>query len=268
MDWGRLKTIFIIAFLTLDVFLLTQLVNKQQHNQLDVKADVSLEENLNNDNIDYSGLPKDPVRDTYMSANTKIFSESEMSALKEQKVTNPDGSAILSELEKPFKLSEKHDKQEIDQFVKNNVLYGDMYDFGSYDKENGKITYYQKYKDKLLFDNKSAHLILHVNKNKEINSYEQTMLQDIKPISDKEEVLSAMRAVEVIYRKDLLDSGSKVTGAELGYYTVVNMEETQVLTPTWRITVEHNKSKETVLINAFEGHIFQESDPKAKKVME
>ncbi|RKJ30595.1 hypothetical protein D7X33_41320, partial [Butyricicoccus sp. 1XD8-22] len=121
----------------------------------------------------------------------------------------------------------------------NNVLYGDQYGFGNYDKKAGTITFYQKHQDKLLFKNRSAHLVFNVDKDNEVYSYEQTMLEEIEPISEKEEVLPAIRAVEAIYRNKLLKQDSKIVRAELGYYTVVNMEASQVLTPTWHVVAEH-----------------------------
>ena len=60
MDWSRIKTIFIIAFLILDLFLLTQFLNKHKTNQFEVKSDVSFEESLKADGIEYKSLPKDP----------------------------------------------------------------------------------------------------------------------------------------------------------------------------------------------------------------
>lgn len=269
MDWGRLKSIFIIAFLILDIFFLTQLMNKQKDNKLEEKADVSLEENLNNAGIDYSGIPKDPIKDQYMSANTKVFSDKEVEKLKkDQSVTVVDGSIIYSELAHPVKLPDKLNIQELEQYVKNNVLYGDQYGFGNYDEEAGTITFYQKHQDKFLFKNRSAHLIFYVKEDKEIYSYEQTMLEKIEPISEMEEVLPAIRAVEVIFRNRLLKPDSKIDKAELGYYTVVNMEASQVLTPTWHVVVEHEGEKESVLVNAFEGQVIQENTGNQKTVLE
>ncbi|MFD1706076.1 two-component system regulatory protein YycI [Siminovitchia sediminis] len=267
MDWGKLKTIFIIAFLILDIYLLTQLLNKQEVNKLEVKADVSLEENLNNDGIDYSGLPNDQVKDQYMSANTKSFSEKEVENLKDQSVTIVDDSIIYSELRHPILVEEDFDIQEIEQLVKSSVLYGEQYVFGHYDEEAGTITFYQKYKDKILFKNRSAHIVFYMDNDRKIESYEQTMLETFEPISEKEEVLPAIRAVKAVYRNRLLQPDSDIVQAELGYYTVVNMEATQVLTPTWHIVAEHNGEQESMLVNAFEGQVIEGNSEEDKTVM-
>lgn len=267
MDWSRLKTVFIIAFLILNVFLFIQLVDKQKLNQLEVKTGVSLEENMKNDGIEYGDLPKEPVNDQYMSANTKEFAEQEVNALEDQAVIVKDGSVIQAGLNDPVKIGKKFDLTELDQFVKNNILYGNDYGYGHYDKEEKTITYYQKYKDKLFFMNRSAHLVFYFNDDHEVYAYEQTMLEMIEPINDKEEVLSAMRAIESLYRKGTLKPNSKIVRTEIGYYTVVNMESTQVLTPTWYFVVERDGETEQLLVNAFEGQVIQPMD-KEKNIME
>ena len=231
MDWSRIKTIFIIAFLILDLFLLTQYMTKHKTSQFEVKSDASFEENLKADGIDYENLPKDSGTDLYMTANTMIFSEDEVSELKDQRVVITDGTVIYSQLEIPIVMNEKEDLSELNSFIKSNVLFGNQYGLWDYDKEAGMITYYQKYKDKLFYMNRSAHLVFYVDEDNEIASYEQTMLEGIVPIiaKEEEEVLPAIRAVEALYRKGVLKPGSKIVKSGLGYYTLVNMEATQVL---------------------------------------
>ena len=198
--------------------------------------------------IDYGNLPKDSGTDLYMTANTMIFSEDEVSELKDQRVVITDGTVIYSQLEIPIVMNEKEDLSELNSFIKSNVLFGNQYGLWDYDKEAGMITYYQKYKDKLFYMNRSAHLVFYVDEDNEITSYEQTMLEGIVPIIAKEEeVLPAIRAVEALYRKGVLKPGSKIVKSGLGYYTLVNMEATQVLTPTWHFVVELRGEKETCL---------------------
>lgn len=257
MDWSRLKSIFIIAFLILDIFLFTQLLNKEWINELEVKTDVTLEENLKNADIDYSNIPKETFADQYMSANTKIFTSEELGKLTNQTAKLIDGTMIHSELKTTVKIGKNKDTATLDNFIKNEVLHGEQYVFGNYDEDSGTITYYQKYREKPFFINNSARIEFKINKSGEVQSYEQTMLEKIEPISEKEEVLSAIQAVDAIYRNRLMKPGSKVVKAEMGYYTVVNMEATQVLTPTWCIVVENEKEKEQFLVNAFEGQIIQ-----------
>ncbi|MEK3888850.1 two-component system regulatory protein YycI [Bacillus sp. FSL K6-3431] len=271
MDWSRIKSIFIIAFLVLDLFLVSQLLTKHQTSQYEVKSDVSLEENLKADGIVVNGeLPKEAINDQYMSANTKVFSEDDIKDLKHQRVAL-DGDAIIhSELKEPIPIpiTEKVDFSELNQFIKENVLAGSQYDYWNFDKEAGKITYYQKFDDKVMFLNQSAYLDFYVNESNEVYAYDQTMLESIEPINDKDEVLTAFRAIEALYKKGVLKRNSTILRTELGYYTLVSMEATQVLTPTWHFVVEHDGDQENMLVHAFDGQVVQETSNPDKNKME
>ncbi|MCR2822732.1 two-component system regulatory protein YycI [Lederbergia panacisoli] len=258
MDWNKIKTIFIIAFLILDLFLLSQLMTKTR--QFEEKKDPTTEENIKSDGIKYDGIPKDIVSDHYMSANTKIFTKEELAKIEDKIEDSEELAAIHVTLKTPIVVNEKQDFFELNDFVHSHVLYGEDYDFWSYDKEENTITYYQKYDDKLLFMNRSAHLVFHVNENGEAISYEQTMLDAFDPISEQEELYPAMRALEALYLKGYLKPGSEVVKTKIGYHTLVNMEAiaTQVLTPTWHFLVKNkDNTTEDLLVNAFEGQIIQ-----------
>jgi regulatory protein YycI of two-component signal transduction system YycFG len=53
------------------------------------------------------------------------------------------------------------------------------------------------------------------------------------------------------------DSDIKV---ELGYYTLIQQTESQVLVPTWHLIVEHDKKKEDLYVNAIEGRVIPKDD--------
>ncbi|MBS4218274.1 two-component system regulatory protein YycI [Bacillus sp. FJAT-49711] len=267
MDWNRIKTIFIIAFLILDLFLLSQLMTKTR--QFEVKDNPTTEENLKSDGIKYDGLPKNVVSDHYMSANSKVFTEEELAKIEDKVEFPEDGAAIHVTLKKPIVVNEKQKFLELNDFISSHVLYGENYDFWNYDEEEGTITYYQKYNDKPLFMNRSAQLVFQVNENGEAISYDQTMLDldTFEPISEQEELYAAFKALETLYSKGFLKPGSEVVKSELGYFTLVNMEATQVvLTPTWHFLVKNkDDTMENLLVNAFEGQIIQAQQQTTEK---
>ncbi|KRG07965.1 two-component system regulatory protein YycI [Lederbergia galactosidilytica] len=264
MDWGKIKAIFIIAFLILDIFLLTQLQVKRE--QYEVTSDTTLEEKLKADGIEYGELPKEIVEDHYLSANTMVFKKEMFKDLKDQHIQLDDGTMIHSQLKKPLLVEDFEEFSDLDKFVKENVLNGEQYAFWSYDEDDYVITYYQQVEDKFIFMNQSAQLTFHLNIDGEITSYDQTMLDNIETISDKEEVLAPIRAIEALYHRGAL-SNSKVE-VDLGYYTLVNMEATQVLTPTWHVLVEKDGEQMDMLVNAYEGTVIQGKPDKEKTILE
>ena len=62
MDWSKIKTIFIITFLILDVYLLFQFMKIRDANKYEVITEASFEEKLKADEIKYVDLPKDPIQ--------------------------------------------------------------------------------------------------------------------------------------------------------------------------------------------------------------
>lgn len=263
MDWNKTKTIFIIVFLILDSFLLYQFLKKHSTNQYEVIADLSFEEKLKVDGIEYVELPKDSIQDQYMSAKSKIFTEEEVNKLSKQKVKVTEETFLESELDEPLEIKNDFDPIQIDNFIKDHVINGEQYRFWEYNEEEQLITYYQEYKGRPFFKNLSGHLVFHLNEDNEITGYVQTMLDSIEPLRDKEEVLPAFKAIENLHQKGMLKPDSKITQIGLGYYTLVYLGESkesqvsQVLTPTWHFVVERKSEKENLLVNAFEGQIIQ-----------
>jgi regulatory protein YycI of two-component signal transduction system YycFG len=252
MDWSKTKTIFILVFLILDIFLVYQYFEKRNSNQLEFIAESTFEERLKENEIKYSNLPKETTKERYLSAKSKNFSKDDMKKLKGQKVTIYDNQKIFSKLDKPFALGEKIYSEALDAFVKENILNGDQYKYWGVDEDSNAIIYYQMHEEKMFYNNVNGKLTLFFNENKEIVSYEQTLLENIEEFNEEEEVLPAIKAIETLYYKGYLRPKSEVTKVELGYYTLVQLTASHVLTPTWHVVID---GKEDLFVNAFEGQI-------------
>ncbi|WP_078543278.1 two-component system regulatory protein YycI [Litchfieldia alkalitelluris] len=257
MDWSKTKTIFIVTFLILNIFLGYQLMEKKDRSELDVIAEASIEEHLEAEQITYVELPKEqPKEGTYISGKTKFFTLEDIKDLKNQEI-NIDTKALLqAKLNEPYKITESNFEPKLEQFLKDHVLNGESYELWKVDEEVGNIILFQKYEGKIFYNdakNISGLLVLKINKDKEITSYQQTMLYSFEEY-DKKEILPAIKAIENLYKNDHLKSGSKVTKIELGYYPLVQLSESQVLAPTWHIVVD---SQVDYYVNAFEGQILE-----------
>ena len=75
MDWSKIKNIFIISFLILDLYLIYELVQVIDSNEVDVKAEIesSIETKLKAEGIEYGPLPESIVEDFTLKAKPKIF---------------------------------------------------------------------------------------------------------------------------------------------------------------------------------------------------
>lgn len=257
MDWSKIKTIFILTFLVLDIYLMYEFFKLKDSSQYEFSTETSFEKRLKADEIEYVELPKNHQRDAYLSAKPKNFSNEvieamEKTRLKGQKVQVNSGTVIESILEKPYELSDKLETSDINSFIRNNVLYGEQYRF--WKKKDNTITYYQQFKDKVFYHNISGELTIYLNDENDIVSYRQTMLENIEELSEDEKIIQPLKAIETLYENGSLKPKSKITNVELGYFTFVHTSTSQVLTPAWRFVIN---DKENLFVHAFEGQIIQ-----------
>jgi regulatory protein YycI of two-component signal transduction system YycFG len=259
VDWSKTKTIFIITFLILDLFLAYRFLEKRDEGQLDMITETSIEEQLADEKITYTRLPKTIAKATYLNAKSKVFSDKEIKKLKKQDVTLLNKNVLQGTFEEPIPIPFSNVSSRLEQFLKEHILYGDFYTLWNVDTENKTITFYQQYKGKVIYDNASgsAMVVVHLNDKNEIVSYEQSFLSNIEKMDDSQEILPPMKAIENLFQKNELTSGSKITKVELGYYTFSPLSNSQVLTPTWHIVVDE---KVEYFVNAFEGQIIKKGN--------
>lgn len=263
VDWSKIKTIFILTFLVLDIYLMYEFFKLTDSSQYEYSTETSIEKRLKADEIEYVALPKNHQKDVYLSAKPKNFNDEEVlgaAKLKGQTINVNEGTNIVSSLNKSVQLSDKFDIAEINTFVKNNILYGDQYRF--WKKKENEITYYQQYGDKVFYKNTSGELTLYLNDENNIVSYKQTYLENIEKL-DEEKIIQPIKAIETLYDNGVLKPKSKITKVELGYFTFDHTSTSQVLTPAWRFEIN---GEENLFVQAFEGQIIQLNDEENKLV--
>lgn len=254
MDWSKIKTIFIITFLILDVYLLFQFLQIRDANKYELVTEATFEEKLKADEIKYVDFPKAPIKNQYLSAKPKIFNKGDLAKLKGKSLLLKNGTSIQMILDKPLQLSTKFEPAELADLLKENVLYGDHYQFWEENKKRKTITYFQEYDNFPLYQNINGMITFHINSDNQIVSYEQTYLEGMEKLTAKEEILPPLKAIETLHQKGILKSKSNITKIELGYSTLIQLTASQVLAPTWRFVVN---DKDSLFVNAFEGQIIQ-----------
>jgi len=266
MDWNRIKTIFILTFLVLDIYLMYEFFKLRDSSQYEYSTEASFEKRLKADEIEFVELPKNHQKDLYLSAKPKVFLEEELKELSEtklkgQRLSINEGTRLDAVLDKPFQLNQKFDPTELNAFVKANVLHGEQYRF--WKKEDNIITYYQQYDDKMFYKNISGELTIYLSVDNSIVSYGQTFLEDVEKLSEEDKIIQPLKAIEMLYEKGSLRPKSKITKVELGYFTFINTSTAQVLTPAWRFVVNN---EENIFVHAFEGQMIQLNEE--KKIVE
>lgn len=269
MDWSKTKTIFILAFLILDLYLAIEFFELRDESDYAIIQEATIEEKLASEGIVYNELPEDIDKSFYITAKSKDFTIDEVAKLENIILELPKTTLLEEEsfrtlrlsLEKPFPLPDVNTKSKITQFLKDNVISGDQYHYWYTDDATNSIICIQSYNNRNIFQSREDHIgmvILHLNEDNEIISYEQSMLEEIKEVEEKESAITALKAIEALYKKNYLTPNSEVVNIEYGYYTNTPLSNQQILAPTWHINVEtENEGRKDFYVNALEGDVLQ-----------
>ncbi|OMP66418.1 two-component system regulatory protein YycI [Domibacillus epiphyticus] len=260
MDWNKTKTYFIAVFLVLDLFLAVMFFNKFDATRFEVIKATSIEDKLKNDRIEYEKMPADAGELSIITAKPKTFSKSDFLFYTNQTIKidsiDSNGTKIESVLDKPYE-TDGAMRDKMISFVKNNVLLGEQYSYWKRDREEKTVIFYQQYDDKKLFQNISGLVTLKLDDKDNIISYTQTMLSNIDEHTDEEAILTAFQAIDALYQNGLIQPDTEVANAELGYYTLVQLTESQVLSPTWYFQLRKDGETKEFYVNAYNGSIYQ-----------
>ncbi|WP_192603656.1 two-component system regulatory protein YycI [Gottfriedia sp. OAE603] len=255
MDWSRIKTIFILTFLVLDLFLAIQYYQKKSNYQIDVIAESTIEDQLKANDITYVALPKESLKETYIVGNSKIFSDKTITNLKGQDIEIYK-DVLQSRLKDVVKLPETNRIFFLENFVKEYVWNGNSYRFCKRDVSTKTFYFCQSYKDRLIYNIDSSVVEIKYNDNDEIVSYRQRYIEDLKDMVDKkdvQEVLPAIKAIENLYVKDELKPDDRVTKVDFGYYTLIPLSTgVKVIAPAWHLVVNEDRD---YFVNAIEGQV-------------
>lgn len=279
MEWNRTKTIFIIVFLILDIFLAFQYFDKRTKNQFPILEKSTLQEDMKADHITYDSLSKESQKGASISAQKKVFKTSEIKSLKGQKpLVDMSKGDSLTEIdmgfEEPILLPKEDMETKAREIVNEQLLDGSKYRLWKIDKSQKQIIFFQTYKGDYIFQNQKdnaaneiGEVVLFYNDKNEVVKYKQSMLKEIKEVKT-ENLISAVGAVEALYYPDFLKPNSKIKTAEIGYYTQYPLASAQIFVPVWRIEVQRKSDigaiYEEFIIDARDGAVLQSQETKEK----
>ncbi|SFL74182.1 Two-component signal transduction system YycFG, regulatory protein YycI [Gracilibacillus orientalis] len=257
MQWGQIKTLFILCFLILDIFLLHHFIN----NPIDYAftEDFSSEENVRNNISGLNNLSEDsPSEEAMLFAEQKEFSAAEVTKIGElpnQTSIILNSQLILSKFDEPLAINVEENPEALSE----NIWNFDQYQYFGKDEASNTYIFFQKLERPIYF-NLSGVLLVQVNEKKEVTKYVQTILEKAEPKKDEEqpepeEIDTPFDALSGLYFSEgFISSGDEITEkVALGYQNLMPLPNgAQVLAPTWEFVV-NNESY--FYVNAIEGHL-------------
>ena len=263
IDWNRTKSIFIVVFLILDIFLYSLYVNRYNDSQnLGVLGEKTIEARLKDDNITYVTLPSNIESAAYISGKVHNFTDADFKGM-EQQVNYSVGSKAHVVFSKPVKLKDVSEDASFTEFVQTNIKEGASYSLWEVDREERVAIFFQKTNNRILYYNMNGVLKVHWNANDEVTMYEQTMIDNIEEMEQQESILPPLQIFQALYSKGLLKPDSRIMQMKLGYSTLVYLTKTQVLVPTWEVRVKLPDGEiEEYFVNAVEGKVIEIQEDK------
>lgn len=257
MDWSRSKSIFIIVFLILNLFLYSLYLNRHtEAKKVEVLGEQTIEARLSEDNITYSSLPVNIESAPYLSGEARDFEKVEIQLSNYESILVENGNKMIITLEEPVKIENIDDDASLIEFLNTHVLNGSSYILWEKNEENQSATFFQHVNNRTIYYNIYGVVTVYWNEQGEITMYEQTMLEQIEKLEEEEKLLSPIQIIQALYAKGLLKPDSHIAQMKLGYSTLVQLTQTQVFVPTWEVRViAADGSEEEYFVNAVEGKV-------------
>ncbi|MFC4736247.1 two-component system regulatory protein YycI [Bacillus daqingensis] len=259
MDWSRTKTIFIVTFMLLNIFLGYQLAEKQRHGDINEIEQMTLDSQIEEQRItiefeeteeELTGAPITGVQRSFEDDIT--FLEQ---TLERQQIDLIDSTTLYSELDSPYNFSPANLTASTEAFMQQYVFRGEEYQLAAYDEEEGLIGLYQTFEGSMIdqYERDSYHVVLELNDSGQIVSYTQRYLTIVEQGAE-EELLTPMQVVERLINDPQVGIGtdSTISSATVGYYNLMEVDANfQIYAPVWRVIVDD----EPFFVNALTGEV-------------
>jgi regulatory protein YycI of two-component signal transduction system YycFG len=253
MDWSRTKSMFIITFLILNIFLGYTLIERKNESQLDVITKSSIEDLLKEMNIKYPRLPQIKTTEMHISGMMLPFQEQDLIELHDLSYSLREDGTLATTLNTPISLSEGNIIGELNDYVSREIIHGTDYTFWKMDEKTNQYIYFQTYNNQPIYFNKSGMLMFYINEENQLVGYEQSYLT-IQKKEVEQEILAPLKVFEVLLDKQFLHFEDTISKIELGYFNLPEISgKIQVLAPTWHVMI----GKEHYFVDAIDGEILK-----------
>ncbi|ADU32530.1 two-component system regulatory protein YycI [Evansella cellulosilytica] len=252
MDWSNTKTIFIIIFLFLNVFLAYQLMEKQQHSHFSELLHESMQELLQ-ENIEINvSNPEEPITGSPILGSLQSFNEETLHFDRQIQDIEIFGQMLSSQLVSPYPLNRDTIELGVETFLQEYVYRGEQYRFHRFDEEDNVIHLQQLYEGNPISNQEQeSHIKLFMNDDFEIQSYQQEYWV-ISEGERQQEILLPLEAIERLYIEGKIPRDTVIDYVELGYYSLLpSIGQNQVYTPMWKVEVNDTFQ----LVDAIDGSI-------------
>src|SRR5699024_5451099 len=251
-----IKTLFILSFLILNIYLVSAFIGRQQEVSYLDTQELPIEDQLASEEITYQDIAVDETEATYISVSQKTLSEENLELLEEiegQRIEVFNNNQIVAEIESPIEIPSDMTPEEIEVRVQENVLFGEDYEFWNWNEELDLLVFFQKKEGGNIYYNESGLLLIYLNEDNEATHYTQTILGEAEEQGDMVALNQPVQVIGILFKGNRLNRGDEITDINLGYHSRISADGIQVFAPTWEVEVNHEQKH---FVNAIEGIIY------------
>ena len=96
---------------------------------------------------------------------------------------------------------------------------------------------YTQKADKLTIMDGSSQIIFTINANDQVVSYEQIYAGSVQVLGKERELITAQKAVEILYLAGRINSKATVQSVKLSYYQSLVLKDFSIYSPAWYIEI-------------------------------
>ena len=240
MDFKRSAIVLIVCFFFLDLFLFGLVWQKRTDTKNPLNTSINVIDQMKQDGITLPALNATAesvpiIQVTPESIDTKL------NTLLNQ-TTTLDKNVVTGQFVAPIQLDlsgsvSAESFEELTKLVENNqVAFGDQYTWSSYNPTTRKVIYTQK-ADKLTIMDGSSQIIFTINANDQVVSYEQIFAGTVQVLGKERQLITAQKAVEILYLAGRINSKATVQSVKLSYYRSLVLKDFSIYSPAWYIEI-------------------------------
>ena len=240
MDFKRSAIVLIVCFFFLDLFLFGLVWQKRTDTKNPLNTSINVIDQMKQDGITLPALNTTAesvpiIQVTPESIDTKL------NTLLNQ-TTTLDKNVVTGQFVTPIQLDlsgsvTAESFEELTKLVENNqVAFGDQYTWSSYNPTTRKVIYTQK-ADKLTIMDGSSQIIFTINANEQVVSYEQIYAGTVQVLGKERQLITAQKAVEILYLGGRINSKATVQSVKLSYYRSLVLKDFSIYSPAWYIEI-------------------------------
>lgn len=265
MNFKRIEWIFFIAFIMLDIFLVSSYF-QQGGPIMDTTANksenttVSVLKSMRDDQINVGKTSNESGKGYYVSSANGNKLKDKANQLRYQNWSY-NNNKINSTFATMIKLNTDTPQKTLKSIVSDpsQIIDGKDYKYCEELSTKDTVVYAQYINGNPVYD-EAGQIRFHV-KNGYVQGYTQGHLDDLQILRGSRKTLSQKRALIWLYQYNKLPSNSKVVWSHLTYSKLLSVNGNTVYIPTWVFYIKNDTSGSTIYrrINAFTGAVMDDN---------